>query len=227
MQVGLKPALQTLGLGAGSVVVLRKPARPPPASAVRAVLEVEIAVGTATPEAQRKYEQRRQQARKWVSGRCRGPGAGYITSHASAALHARRAIWTWRSCSSQGEPADTAMQQGRRAAAATAATGAAAAVATMRRTMLPSALYPAPAVPPCLLPCRPRTVPQALGTQRCNPWSRMARWAGLSGSGAQRAQQGASRRQALCGGCRCSVGVAFQCSPCRSHVQWLRLPCML
>lgn len=163
----------------------------------RAVLEVEIAVGAATPEAQRKYEQRRQQAQKQVSGRCKGPGAGYITSHASAELHAQRAVWTWRSCSSQGEPADTAVQQGRRAAAAAAATGAAAAAATVRRTMLPSVPGPAPAAPPCLLPCRPRTVPQALGTQRCNPWSRRARWAGLSWNGGQRAQQGASRRWAL------------------------------
>lgn len=62
VQTGLKPALQALGLGDGGVLILRKPAQPPPAGAVRALPEVEVAMGAATPEVQHKYEQRRQQA---------------------------------------------------------------------------------------------------------------------------------------------------------------------
>lgn len=66
VQVGLKPALRALGLGDGGVLVMRRPAQLPLAGALP---EIEIAVGVATPELQRKYEQRCRQAQQQVRQR--------------------------------------------------------------------------------------------------------------------------------------------------------------
>lgn len=63
MQTGLKPVLRALGLEVGGMLVLRRPAQAPPAGAKP---QVEVAVGTTTPEVQGMRDQRRQADEKQV-----------------------------------------------------------------------------------------------------------------------------------------------------------------
>lgn len=59
--------LRALGLGDGGVLVMRRPARSPPAGTLP---QLEVAAGAVTPDVQRTYEQLQQAVRREVRCRC-------------------------------------------------------------------------------------------------------------------------------------------------------------